>query len=294
MHFTVVNFGNSLLVRPGLGEAIYLRPGAWADGSPGIVLKGAVRPQEAPLPFGVTRLRRLVLRKTAGAGEFLVNSLLVAETRGTQPPELRLSAGLNRKIHCLDLSPGEQYLVQHYAYLASFGARIETRWSGAHWPITRSTSVLRIGALEGAATGQLALTGLTHLEEKVLAPGEAWAVDHGHVVAFNADLSALCTPVDTSLVAGLPFDDLVDVGLGGVDRAPLRQRVGTFYRSVLTREGPWVYNFCNRTERPLALYIQADRRVSWSDQPGLLGENLPGGRFVGKYLRMLLKPFGLS
>jgi hypothetical protein len=34
-------------------------------------------------------------------------------------------------------------------------------------------------------------------------------------------------------------------------------------------------NFCNRTARLLALYIQVDRRESWSDRPGLIGE-MPG------------------
>jgi Protein of unknown function (DUF3363) len=111
------------------------------------------------------------------------------------------------------------------------------------------------------------------------------------------DTGASSPPVIGRLVATGLHDELAGetyAVIDGTDGRAHRVRFrGIEAFAHAPSEGPWVYNFCNRTARPLALYIQVDRRESSSDRPGLVGE-MPGTKFIGKYLKMAPKPFGLG
>jgi len=116
-------------------------------------------------------------RSMLGGESFFINSFVAPASGG----ELLLAPTLPGDISTLTLA-NETYLVQSGSFLASSeGVQTDTKWSGARTFFGGEGLIM----LRCSGSGTLILSSYGAIHELLLAAGETYTVDTGHLVAFN-------------------------------------------------------------------------------------------------------------
>jgi uncharacterized protein (TIGR00266 family) len=149
-------------------ESIRVEAGAMVSMSAGIVL-------ETKAAGGIlSSLKRSLL----GGESFFVNEYQAPAQGGT----ITLAPALPGDMVTLDTLPDEALLVQSGAYVASsIGIAVDTKFGGAKTFFASEGLFL----LRCSGVGQLLLSSYGAIHEILLAPGERYTVDTGHLVAFG-------------------------------------------------------------------------------------------------------------
>lgn len=122
------------------------------------------------------------LKRSLLGGESLFQNVYTAPTQGG---EIWVAPSLPGDLNVLTLS--EPMLIQSGAYVASdMGIDLDTKWGG-------SKSFFGTGGgffmLRAAGQGQVVVSSYGSIHEMVLAAGESFTVDTGHLVALSESMS---------------------------------------------------------------------------------------------------------
>ncbi|NLX11335.1 MAG: TIGR00266 family protein [Chloroflexi bacterium] len=157
------------VVRLGASEAIKVEPGAMVGHSSGITVETK---SEGGFMGGLKRM--------VGGESFFQNTYQAPAQGG----EISLAPALPGDMVVLEIG-GDEMLLQSGAYVASeTSITVDTKWGGAKGFFgSRSLILLRVGG-----RGKVVAACYGALEERVLAAGETYTIDTGHIVAFDADM----------------------------------------------------------------------------------------------------------
>ena len=150
-------------------EVIRVEPGAMVSHTTGISSDTKV---EGGLFGGLKRM--------VGGESFFVNSW----TAPLQGGEITLAPSLPGDMEVREIA-GEDFMLQSGAYIASEdGLEIDSKWGGARGFFSSGSLVL----LKVSGRGKVLLGCYGAIEERVLAAGETYTVDTGHIVGFDGSM----------------------------------------------------------------------------------------------------------
>jgi uncharacterized protein (TIGR00266 family) len=149
------------------GESVQAEAGAMVSTSPDVSIetkaKGGL----------VGALKRSVL----GGESFFMNTYRASAQGG----QIMLAPALPGDMAVMELQ-NETLMVQSGSYVGSSeGVEIDTKWSGAQTFFAREGLIM----LKCSGVGTLILSSYGAIHEMELAPGDAYTVDTGHLVAFT-------------------------------------------------------------------------------------------------------------
>ncbi len=149
------------------GESVQAEAGAMVSMSPDVSIetkaKGGL----------VGALKRSVL----GGESFFMNTYRASAQGG----QIMLAPALPGDMAVMELQ-NETLMVQSGSYVGSSeGVEIDTKWSGAQTFFAREGLIM----LKCSGVGTLILSSYGAIHEMELAPGDAYTVDTGHLVAFT-------------------------------------------------------------------------------------------------------------
>lgn len=151
-------------------EGVQVEPGAMVSFSAGVTAQTAVA---GGFLKGFKRM--------FGGERFFQNTFHAPETGG----ELTLAPTLPGDIQTLDVTPEQPVLLKSGAYLAAEeGVSFDTSWGGARGFFGGQGLIL----LRVSGQGRLLFASYGALEERVLAPGQQYTIDTGHIVAMDDTL----------------------------------------------------------------------------------------------------------
>ena len=118
------------------------------------------------------------VKRMFGGEHFFMNTF----TAPTQGGELTLAPQLPGDMLSLALEAGQTFLLKSGAYIASeTGISFDTSWGGAKGFFGGAGLLL----LKVIGRGSLILSVFGAIEERVLAEGQKYTIDTGHIVAFD-------------------------------------------------------------------------------------------------------------
>lgn len=119
------------------------------------------------------------LKRMAGGESFFQNTWKAPAEGG----EVTLAQSLPGDMRVLEIA--EDFLLQSGAYIASeSGVTFDTKWGGAKGFFGSGSLLL----LRVSGRGQALIGCYGAMEERVLAPGQVYNVDTGHIVGFDASV----------------------------------------------------------------------------------------------------------
>ncbi|MCX6551998.1 MAG: TIGR00266 family protein, partial [Acidobacteria bacterium] len=155
------------VIRVGAGEQIKVEPGAMVSHSDGMASETKA---EGGLFGG---LKRMV------AGESFFQNTWKAPAAGG---EITVAATLPGDMIALQIGGGD-FLLASGAYVASeMGVTMDASWGGSKGFFGGGGLIL----LKVSGSGKLVAATYGAIEERVLAPGQRYVVDTGHIVGFDA------------------------------------------------------------------------------------------------------------
>ncbi len=148
---------------------IKVEPGAMVSYSDGVTVQTEAR---GGLLGGIKRMV---------GGESVFQNTYSAPAAGG---EITLAAALPGDMILLEID-GSEFNLQSGAYVASeMGVNVDTKWGGAKGFFGSGSLLL----LRVSGRGQLLAACYGAVEERVLAPGQRYTVDTGHIVGFDASI----------------------------------------------------------------------------------------------------------
>lgn len=156
----------------GLGpnEQVKVEPGAMVSFSDGVTAQTQV---SGGLFSGIKRV--------LGGEAFFQNTYQAPPQGG----EITLAPTLPGDIRALDVNPQVPLLLQSGSYLAAeAGVTFDTSWGGAKGFFGGQGLLL----LKVSGQGRVVFSAYGALEERVLAPGQRYTVDTGHIVAMEGPI----------------------------------------------------------------------------------------------------------
>lgn len=122
------------------------------------------------------------------AGESFFQTVFTAPPQGG---EIVVAPSLPGDIHVLQLE-NEEYMIQSGSYLASeMSLNVDSKWGGAKSFFGGEGLVM----LKTTGTGKVIISSYGAIVERILAPGEVYTVDTGHLVAFPSRMPFHVRPV---------------------------------------------------------------------------------------------------
>lgn len=116
-------------------------------------------------------------RKVVGES-FFVNTYTAPASGG----EVTLAPALPGDMKTIEITNGKNFLLQSGAYVASEnGVVTDTKWGGAKGFFGSGSLIM----LRVSGAGTVLICSYGALEERVLAPGQRYNVDTGHIVGFD-------------------------------------------------------------------------------------------------------------
>ncbi len=150
-------------------EQIKVEPGAMVSYSDGVTVQTEAK---GGLLGGIKRM--------VGGESFFQNTYSAPAAGG----EITLAAALPGDMILLEID-GSEFNLQSGAYVASeMGVNVDTKWGGAKGFFGSGSLLL----LRVSGRGQLLAACYGAVEERVLAPGQRYTVDTGHIVGFDASI----------------------------------------------------------------------------------------------------------
>jgi len=150
-------------------EQIKGEPGAMVSYSDGVTVQTEAK---GGLLGGIKRM--------VGGESFFQNTYSAPAAGG----EITLAAALPGDMILLEID-GSEFNLQSGAYVASeMGVNVDTKWGGAKGFFGSGSLLL----LRVSGRGQLLAACYGAVEERVLAPGQRYTVDTGHIVGFDASI----------------------------------------------------------------------------------------------------------
>lgn len=151
-------------------EEVKVEPGAMVSFSEGVASRTEV---QGGLFSG--------LKRVLGGESFFQNTFQAPAQGG----EIMLAPTLPGDIRLIEITPQMPLLLQSGAYLAAeTGVAFDTSWGGARGFFGGQGLLL----LRVTGQGMLLLSSYGALEERMLAPGQHYTVDTGHIVAMDASI----------------------------------------------------------------------------------------------------------
>ncbi|GHO44573.1 TIGR00266 family protein [Ktedonospora formicarum] len=152
-------------------EQIHVEPGAMVSFSDGVTVETGAR---GGLFGGIKRM--------LGGESFFQNTYHAPAMGG----EVTLAPRLLGAIKVIDIVPNGLFYLHSGAFLGSeIGVQFDTGWGGARGFFGGGGLLL----LKVAGQGKLLLSSFGAIEERVLAPGQRYTVDTGHIVGFDGSIS---------------------------------------------------------------------------------------------------------
>jgi uncharacterized protein (TIGR00266 family) len=121
--------------------------------------------------------------KRAVTGESFFQNTFSAPAQGG---EVTFAPSLPGDMKVIQMGGGGDFLLQSGAYIASeLNLTMDTKWGGAKGFFGSGSLLL----IKVSGQGQLLIGCYGSMEERVLAPGQKYNVDTGHIVGFDASVS---------------------------------------------------------------------------------------------------------
>lgn len=118
------------------------------------------------------------LKRMVGGESFFLNTY----TAPAQGGEITLAPALPGDMRTIEITPGKNFMLQSGAYLASEqGVTTDTKWGGAKGFFGSGSLIL----LKVSGNGTVLIGSYGAMEERILAPGQRYNVDTGHIVGFD-------------------------------------------------------------------------------------------------------------
>jgi uncharacterized protein (TIGR00266 family) len=151
-------------------EQCRAEPGAMVSFSDGITIETAA---QGGFFGGVKRM--------LGGESFFQNTYRAPEFGG----ELTLATQLSGDMRVIDIVAGQNFFLKSGAYVASeMGIEFDTSWGGSRGFFGGAGLLL----LRVTGQGKVLMSSYGAIEERVLAPGQRYNVDTGHIVGFDGTL----------------------------------------------------------------------------------------------------------
>lgn len=165
------------------------------------------------------------------AGESFFQSIFTAPPPGG---EIVVAPSLPGDIHVLQIEGNEEYLIQSGSYLASeMGVNVDSKWGGAKSFFGGEGLVM----LKAGGQGKVVISSYGAIAERMLAPGEVYTVDTGHLVAFPSRMPFNVRPIGGLKSTVLSGEGLV-VDLTGPGKIMMQTRSWNAFLSFLTPQLP--------------------------------------------------------
>jgi uncharacterized protein (TIGR00266 family) len=121
------------------------------------------------------------LKRMIGGENFFQNTYRAPQQGG----EMTLAPSLPGDMMELLIQPGQQFLLQSGAYVATeMGVTVEAGWGGARGFFGGPGLIL----LRVSGQGKTLISVYGAIEERILAPGQRYTVDTGHIVGMDASI----------------------------------------------------------------------------------------------------------
>lgn len=151
-------------------EQVKVEPGAMVSHSEGITVETKA---EGGLFGGLKRM--------VGGESFFQNTYQAPSQGG----ELVLAPSLLGDMIVLEAGGGREFMLQSGAYVASeMNVAIDAKWGGAKGFFSSGSLVL----LKVSGSGKVLAASFGAIEERVLAAGQTYIIDTGHIVGFDATI----------------------------------------------------------------------------------------------------------
>lgn len=159
------------VVRMAPHEQIHAEPGAMVSFSDGVTVETGAR---GGIFGGIKRM--------LGGENFFQNTYRAPQVGG----EITLAPRLLGAIKTIDIVPNGLFYLHSGAFMASeIGVQFDTGWGGARGFFGGGGLLL----LKVMGQGKLLLSSFGAIEERILAPGQRYTVDTGHIIGFDGSLS---------------------------------------------------------------------------------------------------------
>jgi uncharacterized protein (TIGR00266 family) len=148
-------------------EQIKAEPGSMVSFSDGVTVETSA---QGGLFGGIKRMF---------GGESFFQNVYRAPAQGG---EITLAPSLPGDMRVIQLAPGQIFFIKSGAYVASeMGVTFDTSWGGARGFFGGAGLLL----LRTEGQGKMLMSTYGAIEERVLAPGQRYNVDTGHIVGFD-------------------------------------------------------------------------------------------------------------
>lgn len=149
-------------------EVIKVEPGSMVSFSDGVIAETST---QGGIFGGIKRV--------FGGESFFQNTYRAPGNGG----EITLAPSLQGDLRVMPIAPGQVFFLKSGAYVASdMGVNFDTSWGGARGFFGGSGLLL----LKVEGQGRFIMSVYGAIEERVLAPGQRYTVDTGHIVGFDA------------------------------------------------------------------------------------------------------------
>jgi hypothetical protein len=298
--FAVQHEARGLVATLGPRTAIFARPGATVSRWPGAKIFPRQTPHLIPKRSRIAKELGLFTRIVFGGGDVLVSKIVTLDSQR----EVLLSAGIGAVVEKIDLvelarEGAPELLFLQPAYLCSSAqvsfASQACDQSTASW--ARAPFVYRATQPDAdSGPAILCLSGHTMIWSERLAPGESRDFALGNVIAATKNVTSRLRPTsqchpDDYKAEIFPADaDAARAptqgGRRGFALAPalagLASTSKTLFDSMRAREGFFVCEMTNHSERPAFVYIQLNRSGFYGGS-GLIGFAL---RLISAFFRI--------
>ncbi|HYA79627.1 MAG TPA: hypothetical protein VED87_01690 [Methylocystis sp.] len=294
--FAVQHHAQGLVVTLGPRSAVFARPGATVSRWPGAKIIARQSPIARPKRNLLQKEIALAARILLGGGDVEVSKIVTLDKQR----EILLTAGRGAIVEKIDLAalaregaPALQFLQP--AYLCSSArvgfATVACDASAASW--ARAPYVYRADPAAGpSGPAILCLAGHTMIWSERLEPGESRDFALGNVIAATVNLTSRLRPTSQCHPDDYKAEIFGKPPAAAADIMGRLRDIGSTAKALLdsmrAREGFFVCEMTNHSEKPAFVYVQLNRSTFYGGS-GLLGLAI---RLFGAFFRLSHFTFG--